>query len=103
MRNEGAGGRRRAAARLLATPRLWPADARRLHRRRADCAAAAPERGLAEPHRYQMLAWTIALGITFIYSAYTTLATPNFDANLLTLLGISSGTYLGFKFPEQQP
>ena len=50
-----------------------------------------------------MLAWTIALGIIFLYSAYTTLATPNFDANLLTLPGISSGTYLGFKFPEQQP
>ncbi|HVH75069.1 MAG TPA: hypothetical protein VM755_09135 [Stellaceae bacterium] len=54
-------------------------------------------------HRYQMLAWTIALGIIFVYSTYRTLATPNFDANLLTLLGISSGTYLGFKFPERQP
>lgn len=54
-------------------------------------------------HRYQMLAWTIALGFIFIYSAYEALATPSFDANLLTLLGISSGTYLGFKFPEQQP
>ena len=53
-------------------------------------------------HRYQMLVWTIALGIIFLYSAYQTLATPDFDANLLTLLGVSSGTYLGFKFPEKQ-
>jgi len=53
-------------------------------------------------HRYQMLAWTIALGIIFLYSAYETLATPDFDANLLTLMGISSGTYLGFKLPEKQ-
>ena len=53
-------------------------------------------------HRYQMLVWTIALGIIFLFSAYETLATPNFDANLLTLMGISSGTYLGFKLPEKQ-
>jgi hypothetical protein len=26
---------------------------------------------------------------------------PEFDASLLTLMGISSGTYLGFKFPEK--
>ena len=53
-------------------------------------------------HRYQMLVWTIALGIIFLFSAYETLATPNFDADLLTLMGISSGTYLGFKLPEKQ-
>lgn len=53
-------------------------------------------------HRYQMLAWTIALGIIFVYSTYETLATPDFDANLLTLMGISSGTYIGLKLPEKQ-
>lgn len=51
-------------------------------------------------HRYQMLAWTIALGFIFVFSTYETLATPDFDANLLILMGISSGTYLGFKLPE---
>jgi hypothetical protein len=30
------------------------------------------------------------------------LAMPEFGANLLTLMGISSGTYLGLKLPEQQ-
>ena len=25
---------------------------------------------------------------------------PEFDASLLGLMGISSGTYVGFKFPE---
>ena len=52
--------------------------------------------------RYQTLVWTIALGIIFLYSGCETLAAPDFDANLLTLRGISSATYLGFKFPEQQ-
>jgi hypothetical protein len=28
-------------------------------------------------------------------------ALPDFDAPLLALMGISSGTYLGFKIPEQ--
>ena len=26
---------------------------------------------------------------------------PEFDASFLTLMGISSGTYIGFKFPEK--
>lgn len=53
-------------------------------------------------HRYQMLAWTVALGFIFVFSTYETLATPDFDANLLTLMGISSGTYIGLKLPEKQ-
>jgi hypothetical protein len=27
---------------------------------------------------------------------------PEFDGTLLTLMGLSSGTYLGFKLPEKQ-
>lgn len=27
---------------------------------------------------------------------------PEFDGTLLALMGISSGTYLGFKIPERQ-
>jgi hypothetical protein len=51
-------------------------------------------------HRYQICAWTIVLGIIFISSVYNDLTMPEFSATLLGLMGISSGTYIGFKFPE---
>ena len=41
-------------------------------------------------------------GIFYRVAVDCTVATPNFDANLLTLMGISSGTSLGFKLPEKQ-
>jgi len=51
-------------------------------------------------HRFQMFAWTIVLGIIFLASVYNNLEMPEFSAGLLGLMGISSGTYLGFKVPE---
>ena len=51
-------------------------------------------------HRYQICAWTIVLGIIFLSSVYNDLTMPEFSATLLGLMGISSGTYIGFKFPE---
>ncbi|HTF67742.1 MAG TPA: alkaline phosphatase family protein [Edaphobacter sp.] len=48
-------------------------------------------------HRFQMLAWTIILGIVFLHSVWTNLTMPEFSTTLLGLMGISSGTYLGFK------
>jgi hypothetical protein len=51
-------------------------------------------------HRLQMFVWTIVLGIIFCISVYRDLAMPEFGGALLTLMGISSGTYLGFKIPE---
>ena len=53
-------------------------------------------------HRFQMFAWTIILGVIFISSVYKELAMPEFSVTLLGLMGISSGTYLGFKFPEKK-
>lgn len=52
-------------------------------------------------HRLQMLAWTLILGMIFLWTVLTSFAFPDFDTNLLLLMGISSGTYLGFKFPEK--
>ena len=52
-------------------------------------------------HRFQIFAWTIVLGIIFISSVYNSLAMPEFSATLLGLMGLSSGTYIGFKFPEK--
>ena len=53
-------------------------------------------------HRFQIFAWTIVLGIIFVSSVYNGLTMPEFSTTLLGLMGISSGTYIGFKFPEQQ-
>jgi hypothetical protein len=52
-------------------------------------------------HRFQMVVWTMVLGIVFVWSVYRTIAMPEFDPSLLTLMGISAGTYVGFKFPEK--
>lgn len=51
-------------------------------------------------HRLQMLVWTLVLTVVFIGSVYYELIMPDFSATLLGLMGISSGTYVGFKFPE---
>ena len=53
-------------------------------------------------HRFQIFAWTIVLGIIFVSSVYNSLNMPEFSTTLLGLMGLSSGTYLGFKFPEQK-
>jgi len=53
-------------------------------------------------HRFQIFAWTIVLGIIFISSVYNNLTMPEFSSTLLGLMGLSAGTYIGFKFPEQK-
>jgi hypothetical protein len=53
-------------------------------------------------HRLQMAVWTVVLVGTFIRAVWREFAMPEFDSTTLGLLGISSGTYLGFKFPERQ-
>ena len=53
-------------------------------------------------HRWQILIWTLLLACIYIGRVYARLETPIFDTNLLTLIGISSGVYLGFKIPEKQ-
>jgi hypothetical protein len=53
-------------------------------------------------HRVQVVVWTLILGVVSLWSAYCKLSLPTFDSNLLILMGISSGLYLGMKYPEQQ-
>jgi len=53
-------------------------------------------------HRFQIFAWTIVLGIIFVSSVYNNLNMPDFSPTLLGLMGLSSGTYIGFKFPEKK-
>jgi len=52
-------------------------------------------------HRFQVFVWTIVLGVIFVFKVYNELGMPEFSATMLGLLGISAGTYLGFKFPEK--
>lgn len=53
-------------------------------------------------HRFQIFAWTLVLGIIFVSSVYNNLTMPEFSSTLLGLMGLSAGTYIGFKFPEQK-
>ena len=57
------------------------------------------EKGAVSFHRFQILVWTVVLGIMFTAGVYSETAMPEFDATLLGLLGISGGTYVGFKLP----
>jgi hypothetical protein len=59
------------------------------------------ERGAVALDRFQIVAWTIVLGGIFLYEAVWDLTMPEFNATLLALMGISSGTYLGFKLPAR--
>ena len=53
-------------------------------------------------HRFQIVVWTVVLVGMFLFKVVTTLSMPDLNAAQLTLLGISSGAYLGFKIPEKQ-
>jgi hypothetical protein len=56
------------------------------------------EKGEPEVSRLQMLVWNVVLGLVFIWQSVFEWKMPEFDATLMTLLGISSTAYLGFKF-----
>lgn len=49
--------------------------------------------------RLQMVSWTFVLGLVFVVEVWTDLHMPDFSQTLLGLMGISSGTYVGFKLP----
>jgi len=45
-----------------------------------------------------MLIWNVVLGLVFMWQSVFEWKMPEFDATLMTLLGISSTAYVGFKF-----
>jgi hypothetical protein len=53
-------------------------------------------------HRFQMVIWTIFLGVYFLIRARDNLNIPELGSDLLTLMGISSGAYIGLKIPEDK-
>jgi hypothetical protein len=60
------------------------------------------ERGLVALDRLQVVVWTLVLGGIFLTSVLWDLTMPEFSATMLALMGISSGTYIGFKLPMKQ-
>ncbi|MCI0507077.1 MAG: hypothetical protein L0Z73_13350, partial [Gammaproteobacteria bacterium] len=52
-------------------------------------------------HRLQVVVWTIILGVVFVSTVAHVISMPEFSETLLILMGISNGTYLGFKIPEK--
>ena len=57
------------------------------------------DRGGVALDRVQILVWTLVLGIIFLSSVMLELTMPEFSGTLLALMGISSGTYIGFQLP----
>jgi hypothetical protein len=53
-------------------------------------------------HRLQMIGWTVVLALAFITQVLNKMSIPDFNPTLLGLMGLSAGTYIGFKFPENQ-
>lgn len=44
-----------------------------------------------------MLVWNGVLGVVFIWQSLSNWEMPTFNENLMTLLGISSTAYVGYK------
>jgi hypothetical protein len=59
------------------------------------------DRGAVALDRFQVVAWSLVLGGLFLTSVFWNLSMPEFSATLLALMGISSGTYIGFKLPQK--
>jgi hypothetical protein len=58
------------------------------------------ESGEPEVARLQMLVWNGILGVIFLWQSIFQWSMPEFDATLMTLLGISSAAYVGFKLAK---
>jgi hypothetical protein len=58
------------------------------------------DRGAVALDRLQVVVWTAVLSTLFLYSVLFYLAMPELSTTMLLLMGVSSGTYIGFKLPE---
>ncbi|GEM_PF-5609576 len=54
-------------------------------------------------HRFQNVAFTIAIGGYFLFEVYAYKTIPELDSNLIVLMGISSATYIAVKQGENKP
>ena len=53
-------------------------------------------------HRAQMFMWTVIMGVIFVTSVIRFQQIPQLDESLLSLMGISSGAYVGLKSMENK-
>jgi hypothetical protein len=51
-------------------------------------------------HRYQNFVFTVVFGVIFVYKVFSTGNMPNFGTLDLTLMGLSTATYVGLKTGE---
>ena len=58
----------------------------------------------SQPRSYwnRVVVWTLVMSYVFLDSVIGRFVMPEFDNTMLALMGVSSGTYLGFKIPEKQ-
>jgi hypothetical protein len=59
------------------------------------------ETGVVALDRLQVVVWTLVLSGIFLFSVIWELTMPEFSGTLLALMGVSSGTYIGFKLPQR--
>ncbi len=59
------------------------------------------DKGAVALDRLQIVVWTVVLGGVFVATVVWDLTMPEFNGTLLALMGISSGTYIGFKLPNR--
>jgi hypothetical protein len=52
-------------------------------------------------HRAQMVVWTLIIGMFFVRRSISDFSMPDLNNNLLVLMGLSAGTYLGLKTQEK--
>ena len=58
--------------------------------------------GVVALDRVQIIVWTAVLAYIFLESVIWNLTMPEFSGTLLALMGISSGTYIGFQLPQRK-
>ncbi|MEA2464484.1 MAG: hypothetical protein QOJ98_2231 [Acidobacteriota bacterium] len=61
----------------------------------------ADDDGAVALDRLQIVVWTLVLSGIFLSSVLWELTMPEFNGTLLALMGVSSGTYIGFKLPQK--
>jgi len=59
------------------------------------------DQGVVALDHLQIIVWTLVLGGIFLTSVIWHLTMPEFSVTMLALMGISSGTYIGFKLPTK--
>ena len=88
-----------SAATALASVAVTPAGRRTSTTKGFWSDLVTGDNGVVAFDRLQVVVWTLILGGIFLMSVLWDLTMPEFSATMLALMGISSGTYIGFKLP----